>query len=483
MKKKIYLNAFILAMLGCVLFVSCSKDDDKKNNGKNDKNQLVVTGAVTEKADTWAIVEGYVNNTDDEGNVTVSVAEYGIEYNEEGNETAKKVAGKGLADSQFSVKLTGLNAKTSYQYRAYVNRGTKSVPDYQYGMYKKFTTEKGSGEPSDPNVLDISSGEVTATGVLFDGLYYIFDGSKATIVKADPELTSVKLPLKVKHSGTVYDLTAIGDKAFQGCDKLTSIDLTYAITSIGAGAFGACTSLETITLPASLKEIKANTFLNCTKLKSIAFPTTLEKIGDYAFYESGLTSVSFPSNLTELGKLSFTRTKIEILSLSSKLKEIPEKAFFECTKLKKLYIGSPIKKLGEACFCFCYNIEEIELPTTLEEIGGSCFQDVQNKLEFLFIPKSVTTIGSGAFMRCYKLSRVDISYGIKSINSYAFYDTPKNITMQITASTPPTLGTEVFREINKYDNQRTLMVPASYLSAYSSNSTYKSYFNTIKASQ
>ena len=473
----------MLMLLVCMVsFVSCSKDDDKEGNGKNDTSQLIVTGSVDDKGDTWAELEGYLNNTDADGNVTVSVAEYGIEVCLEDGSNEKRIASKNLSESEFSVKVTGLTSNTSYKYRAYANIGTKSAPEYKYGKYKKFTTEKGSGEPSDPNVLDISSGEVTANGVLFEGLYYTFDGSKATIVKADPSLTSVKLTLKVKHSGNVYDLTAIGDKAFQNCSQLKSIDLTYAITSVGASAFSGCSSLEKITLPASLKEIKANTFQYCTKLSNVEFPTGLVKIGDYAFYNTGLKNLSLPSNVTEIGKLSFCETKIESLYLGSKLKEIPEKAFMDCYSLKSLTITAPITKLGNASFAYCTHLVDIDLPTSLVEIGPDCFEWNQ-ALSFVFIPKGVQTIDAGAFSYCSKLSRVDISTGIKTIGSYAFYDTPKNITMQITASTPPSLGTEAFKELNSYDNQRTLMVPSSYLSTYSSNSTYKKYFKTIKASE
>lgn len=482
MKKGKIFGSLLMTLLCVVALVSCSKDDDKNEKGKNDPSQLIVTGGVDDKADTWAELDGYLNNTDDDGNVTVAVSEYGIEVCLEDGSSEKRVAGKNLDESEFSVKVTGLTANTSYKYRAYANIGTKSAADYKYGKYKTFKTEKGSGESSDPNVLDISSGEVTANGVLFNGLYYTFDGSKATIAKADPDLTSVKLTLKVKHSGTVYDLTAIGDKAFANCTQLKSIDFTYAITSIGAYAFMGCSLLEKITLPASLKEIKAYTFYNCGKLSNVEFPTSLEKIGDYAFHETGLKYLSLPSNVTEIGKLSFWGTKIETLSLGSKLKEIPEKAFMDCHSLKSISIGSSITKLGDSSFSYCTKLEEVNLPTSLVEIGDYCFQWDQ-ALSYIFIPKGVQKIGGAAFFYCSKLTSVSISSGIKSIDDYAFYSTPNNITMRISASTPPTLGEEAFRPINKYDNQRTLIVPSSYLSAYSSNSTYKSYFNTIKASE
>ena len=198
MKTRTLFGSILITLLCTIAFVSCSKDDDAGDGkGQNDPGQLVVTGGVDEKGDNWAELEGYLNNTED-GVVTVAVAEYGMEVSLEDGSSEKRVASKNLSGGEFSVKVTGLTPGTNYRYRAYANIGTKSAPEYKYGKYKKFATDKSSGEPSDPNVLDISTGEVTANGVLFNGLYYTFDGSKATVVKADPSITDVKLPLKVK---------------------------------------------------------------------------------------------------------------------------------------------------------------------------------------------------------------------------------------------------------------------------------------------
>lgn len=482
MKSKIYFLTLILATLSSLSFVSCSKDDDKDNKGKNNPNELAVTGAVAEKGATWADIEGYVNNTDKEGSITTPVEKYGIEYSlADGSGKAVQKLGKGLSENKFTVRITGLKPNTEYQYRTFVLPGATSseIPETKYGKYNKFTTDK---EAEDPDVLDISTGDVTSTGVLFDGLYYDFEGIRATITKADQDITTVSLKKKVKYDGKTYALSSIGENAFASCDKLTSITFTDNITSIGKGAFSGCNSLESIELPSGLKEIQPYTFFYCGKLKTVKFPSSLKSIGEYAFSDCGLTSLYMPNSVETIGKLCFAECNFENIHISESLKEIPLKAFVNCYKLKSVYIPKSVTKLGESAFMYCYDIEEISLPETLVEIGEYCFQDVK-ELTYLFIPKGVTKIGGAAFNRCSKLAQVTISYGIKSIGSYAFYDTPKNIKMQITASTPPTLGTEAFKELNSYDNQRTLMVPASYLSAYSSNSTYKKYFKTIKASE
>lgn len=44
-------------------------------------------------------------------------------------------------------------------------------------------------------------------------------------------------------------VTSIGDKAFFGCTRLTSITIPDSVTSIGDGAFVDCSSLTSVTIP------------------------------------------------------------------------------------------------------------------------------------------------------------------------------------------------------------------------------------------
>ena len=62
-----------------------------------------------------------------------------------------------------------------------------------------------------------------------------------------------------------HSVTSIGDRAFLGCTRLTSITLPEGITSIGDGAFSGCDSLTSITLPEGLTSIGEKPFRNCPK--------------------------------------------------------------------------------------------------------------------------------------------------------------------------------------------------------------------------
>ena len=253
--------------------MSCSKDNNEGEKGKNDKNELVVTGGVSEKADTYATVEGYINNTDDEGNVTVSVSEYGIEYQEEGSETVKKQSGKGLADNEYSVKLEKLSPNTNYQYRAYANVGTKAAPDYQYGKYKKFTTEKAEEAPNyeeDGITYEIKSeSQKTAKVTNIDASVTDADILNTVTIKGQ-EYKVVELIEQVGKDHTNLksvtlpsNLTTIGNQAFYLCENLKNLEIGENVSTIGELAFSKCNSLTNVEIPNKVKTLNRRAFQDC----------------------------------------------------------------------------------------------------------------------------------------------------------------------------------------------------------------------------
>ena len=64
-------------------------------------------------------------------------------------------------------------------------------------------------------------------------------------------------------------VTSIGEWAFYGCDKLTSITIPNSVTSIGDGVFFCCWHLTSITIPNSVTSIGKWAFSGCNKLKKI----------------------------------------------------------------------------------------------------------------------------------------------------------------------------------------------------------------------
>jgi len=111
-------------------------------------------------------------------------------------------------------------------------------------------------------------------------------------------------------------LTNIGDKAFDGCTGLTSIEIPSGVTSIGLGAFYACFGLTSIVVTDGNSVYDSRN--NCNAIirtqdntlivgcKNTTIPNSVTSIGIGAFrYCRDLISVTIPNSVTSIGNGAF----------------------------------------------------------------------------------------------------------------------------------------------------------------------------------
>lgn len=77
-------------------------------------------------------------------------------------------------------------------------------------------------------------------------------------------------------------VTAIGESAFSGCTRLTSLSIPKNIRTIGNKAFWRCENLATISLSEGLEIIDNGAFA-CTAISSITIPSSVSVIGERPF--------------------------------------------------------------------------------------------------------------------------------------------------------------------------------------------------------
>ena len=267
------------------------------------------------------------------------------------------------------------------------------------------------------------------------------------------KLTSVSLP---------STLTSIGHSAFYNCGSLASVTVPSGVTLIEGYSFGDCSSLASITIPSSVTSIEYNSFQNCTSLKSIALPSKLRSLGDEVFLNcTSLTSIKLPSSLIGTGYNSgmfkgctglksagptggsyaiqfgwtdeipdymFRDSEITSITFPVGLKKIGEKSFYNCPGLTSLVLPDGMTELGASAFGSCTGLTSVKVPASLKTMGACPFNNC-NKLKtagptggsYDYQFGWTDAVPDNAFSFCKGLTTVNLPSGITSVGYLAFY--------------------------------------------------------------
>ena len=182
----------------------------------------------------------------------------------------------------------------------------------------------------------------------------------------------------------------IGDNAFRGCSRLTSLNLPAGITSIGDRAFWNCSGLTSLTLPAGITKIGSSAFSYCSGLTSLNLPDGITEIGPHAFAGcNGLTSLTLPAGITEIGYRAFDGCSgLTSLNLPASITEIGYGAFEGFSGLTSLTLPAGITSIGSYVFEGCSGLTSIYVyAEKVPEINSYSFKGFDAKKCTLYVPK------------------------------------------------------------------------------------------------
>lgn len=214
--------------------------------------------------------------------------------------------------------------------------------------------------------------------------------------------------------------TKIGNGAFEGCPKLTSVSLSGGVSVVGNDAFSGCRKLSQVAL------------------------SGVATIGENAFKETGITYFD-ASTVSSLGKSAFEHCNklVEVeFSSATPITVIPERAFYSCTALETVVIPASVTSIEKEAFCDCGGITQVlftqngllasigenafyglsslknlDLPDSLSFVGSGAFACCTN-LRFLYIPASLQSIADNALEYCYKLYEIENLSGVYVVAGY-----------------------------------------------------------------
>ena len=197
--------------------------------------------------------------------------------------------------------------------------------------------------------------------------------------------TKTNLLSYIGNSSTVTipsSVTSIGKGAFQYLNNLTSVTFESGsqLTNIGEYSFYD-TGLTSITIPSGVTSIEESTFASNENLTSVTFESGshLTNIGKEAFYNAGLISITIPSGVTTIGQKAFYGTDITSIVIPSSVTNIDTDAFLYCSNLESVTFesGSQLTSIGNYAFKFT-NIASITIPNSVTSIGYDALFRIQN---------------------------------------------------------------------------------------------------------
>ena len=116
-------------------------------------------------------------------------------------------------------------------------------------------------------VLSIVFGNpASAEKDVVDGIYYNLDNMNKTaeVTSGDNNYSGViEIPSSITVEASNYDVTSIGESAFEYCSGLTSVTIPNSVMSIGDYAFFDCSGLTSVTIPNSVTNIGEFAFKGC----------------------------------------------------------------------------------------------------------------------------------------------------------------------------------------------------------------------------
>ena len=260
---------------------------------------------------------------------------------------------------------------------AYIPKSVKAIGDYVFSgtdlVSIYYTGSKEDWKSIDPGNFDVARVFYNYFCTTKDFVCSLNEDSEISVDKYLGSATVVNVPREIEG----YPVTRIGDRVFDGCNELTSVNIPSTVTSIGNTAFGNCEKLASIDIPESVTEIDYGAFYACRSLTFVEIPAGVSLIN--------------------------------------------AKTFAQCTDLKKIIIPDSVNAIGFEAFYLCADIVTIDIPDTVTSIGKSAFDNCHS-LQSITIPNGVESIEPRTFNSCYALQSVVIPESVKIVGDYAFTD-------------------------------------------------------------
>ena len=251
----------------------------------------------------------------------------------------------------------------------------------------------------------------------------ILPQSKSSYIGYKKLTGNLVIPSTVTYQERTYNVTSIGDYAFNFCYGLTSVSIPNSVTAIGKYAFAYCICLASVSIPNSVTAIGREAF---SWVKNIiyngsAIGSPWGALSHNGFVENGFVY----SDNTKTSLLAYIGSDTNI-TIPNSVTSIGDWTFAGCNYLTSVTIPNSVTIIGRGAFSYCRGLTSITIPNGVTSIGNSAFNRCKD-LTSVTIPNSVTSIGDDAFEYCSSLTTLNfnaINCDNFSSGGYPFFNCP-----------------------------------------------------------
>ena len=217
---------------------------------------------------------------------------------------------------------------------------------------------------------------VHAVDFKVDSLNYSMNpgDTSVNVVRQSATLSGdVEIPDTVIYEEKKYAVTSIGDNAFSGCTKMTSVKIPSTVTSIGSFAFFKCKLLSTIKIPSNVTMIGEDVFHLCTALREIKVAAKNTTFTD-------ILGVLYSKDETQL--ITYPAAKAMRYVIPEGVTAILKNAFKGCSDLMSVTIPKTVTRIDAFAFYGCSSLTSITIPKSVTSIGGLAFGSCSSLIKF-----------------------------------------------------------------------------------------------------
>lgn len=283
------------------------------------------------------------------------------------------------------------------------------IPFMAYAEVKTYNGMKydtnGYGEVK---IMGLADDNLNATEI---NIPATIDGKSVTYIGGFQDTKLQRVVFNVNLSIT------IGLCCFLNCEDLMTVNFNGCCARIGESAFEGCKRLSSILDGRDIEFIDDYAFYKCESLGGFTIYKNLRNLGNYCFAESGLASIEVYSTLHEDLTVGIIKDRFQYyrsfgtgigdyIFMNTKMTGIPSKFTFlttgmysGCVNFKKYTIPSDVTTLPEACFRGT-GITSLTVPSNITELPQNVFSDTPIQTLTINSPEisKATTGGYSSYM-------------------------------------------------------------------------------------